>query len=181
MKNTFKIVFGLVLLSLAGCATSPQNSNSEAGSLAMTMSNNFIRSSHLAVAQLVNNLDVATVSPVLVATVVDINDLRQAKPLGRTLSEQYSSGMVARGFDVKEMKLRGEVFVRETTGELLLSREIKSIARVHDAATVVVGTYSVASTVVYVSLKLVRTDTGQILRAYDYTLPNDADLRALMH
>ena len=83
--------------------------------------------------------------------------------------------MVANGFNVKELKLRGDVFVREETGELLLSREVKDIARVHNAAMVLVGTYSAAAQLTYISLKLVRTDTGQIVRGHDYALPNDAD------
>ena len=119
-------------------------------------------------------------SPVLVATVVNVNDLRRAAPLGRTLSEQYASHMVANGFNVKELKLRGDVFVREETGELLLSREIKDIAHQHNAGLVLVGTYSAAAQLTYVSLKLVRTDTGQIVRGYDYALPNDADVSRLL-
>jgi hypothetical protein len=71
--------------------------------------------------------------PVLVATVVNVNDMRRSAPLGRTLSEQYASNMATAGFNVKEMKLRGDVFIREETGELLLSREIKDIARSHNA------------------------------------------------
>ena len=88
--------------------------------------------------------------------------------------------MVANGFNVKELKLRGDVFVREETGELLLSREIKDIAHQHNAGLVLVGTYSAAAQLTYVSLKLVRTDTGQIVRGYDYALPNDADVSRLL-
>ena len=88
--------------------------------------------------------------------------------------------MVASGFNVKELKLRGDVFVREETGEMMLSREVKDIARAHSAGLVVVGTYSTAAQFTYISLKLVRTDTGQILRGHDYALPNDADVSRLL-
>jgi TolB-like protein len=70
--------------------------------------------------------------------------------------------------------------VREQTGELLLSREIKDIARVHQATAVLVGTYSVAGQYVYVNVKLVRSETGQILRGYDYALPMDRDVQRLV-
>lgn len=119
-------------------------------------------------------------APILVATIVDINDLRRAAPLGRSLSEQYASRLVSKGFNVKELKLRGDVFVQEGTGELLLSREIRDIARSHSAVVVLVGTYSPAATVTYINLKLVRTEDGRILRAHDYALPNDRDVLRLM-
>lgn len=119
-------------------------------------------------------------TPVLVATIVNVNDMRRTAPLGRTLSEQYASQMATAGFNVKEMKLRGDVFIREETGELLLSREIKDIARSHNANMVLVGTYSTAANFTYVSLKFVRTEDSRIIRAYDYALPNDKDVNKLL-
>ncbi|MCL4756886.1 MAG: hypothetical protein KJZ96_00945 [Rhodocyclaceae bacterium] len=119
-------------------------------------------------------------TPILVATVVNINDLRRSAPLGRTVSEQYASQLVSRGYNVKELKLRGDVFVQEGTGELLLSREIKDIAKSHAAMLVLVGTYSSASNYTYISLKLVRTEDGRIIRAHDYALPNDRDVTRLL-
>jgi len=119
-------------------------------------------------------------TPVLVATIVNVNDMRRTAPLGRTLSEQYASQMATNGFNVKEMKLRGDVFIREETGELMLSREIKDIARSHNASMVLVGTYSAAANFTYVSLKFVRTEDSRIVRAYDYALPNDKDVTRLL-
>jgi hypothetical protein len=119
-------------------------------------------------------------TPVLVATIVNVNDMRKTAPLGRTLSEQYASHMAAAGFNVKEMKLRGDVFIREETGELLLSREIKDIARAHNANMVLVGTYSAAANLTYISLKFVRTEDSRIIRGYDYALPNDKDVTRLL-
>ncbi|MBK6323371.1 FlgO family outer membrane protein [Candidatus Aalborgicola defluviihabitans] len=118
--------------------------------------------------------------PVLVATIVNVNDMRRTAPLGRTLSEQYASNMAAAGFNVKEMKLRGDVFIREETGELMLSREIKDIARSHNASMVLVGTYSPAANFTYVSLKFVRTADSRIIRGYDYALPNDKDVTRML-
>ena len=81
---------------------------------------------------------------------------------------------------VKEIKLRGEVFVKEGAGELLLSREIKSIARSQNASMVLVGTYSPAASFTYVSMKLVRTEDSRIIRGHDYALPNDRDVQRLL-
>ena len=81
---------------------------------------------------------------------------------------------------MKEVKLRGNVFVREGAGELMLSREVKDIARMHNAVMVLVGTYSPASNYTYVSLKLVRTEDSRIVRGHDYALPNDRDVQRLL-
>lgn len=142
----------------------------------------FIATNRGAVNALTSGLEAyrASGAPVLVATMVNVNDLRRSAPLGRTLSEQYASAMVANGFNVKEIKLRGDVFVREETGELILSREIKDIAQVHSASLVIVGTYSPATQHTYVSVKAVRTDTGQIVCGHDYALPNDVDVARLL-
>lgn len=166
---------------LAGCASN--NAPIRTGpTYEEAAASKFMATNRKAIDSLVGGIDLAQLggAPVLVATIVNVNDLRRAAPLGRTLSEQYASSMVANGFNVKELKLRGDVFVREETGELLLSREVKDIARVHNAAMVLVGTYSAAAQFTYVSLKLVRTDSGQIVRGHDYALPNDTDVSRLL-
>ena len=142
----------------------------------------FVALNRDAISKLVENYDRGPTgdTPVLVATIVNVNDMRRTAPLGRTLSEQYASQMATAGFNVKEMKLRGDVFIREETGELLLSREIKDIARSHNANMVLVGTYSAAANFTYVSLKFVRTEDSRIIRAYDYALPNDKDVTRLL-
>lgn len=142
----------------------------------------FVGANREAVQRLVAGLDLKALgtTPMLVATVVNVNDLRKTAPLGRTLSEQYASQLAAQGLLVKELKLRGDIYVREETGELMLSRELKDIAQIHSAAMVLVGTYSAAATSTFISLKLVRTDTGQIVRVHDYALPNNADVLKLL-
>ena len=118
--------------------------------------------------------------PVLVATVVNINDLKNSAPLGRTLGGMYASQLANKGLNVTEMKLRGDVYVREGTGELLLSREIREIAAQHAAGLVLVGTYSQASQYTYISMKLVRTTDSRIMRSHDYAIPNDMDVRRML-
>lgn len=172
------VAVSAVLMALSGCSTSPQAPSVPTYEQAAAQP--FIKANREAAQQLVAGLPPLEIGPLLVATVVDVNDLRVSSPLGRTLSEQYASAIAAAGVDVREMKLRGDVFVREQTGELLLSREIKDIARTHHARTVLVGTYSVAGNFVFVTIKLVRTDTGQILRGYDYSLPMDLEVKRLV-
>lgn len=166
---------------LAGCANNAAPVRIEP-TYQEAASSQFLLSSADAIVKLSAGFDMPAVSggPVLVATIVNVNDLTRSAPLGRTLSEQYASAMAAKGFNVKEVKLRGDVFVQEGAGELLLSREVKDIARNHNAALVLVGTYSAAANFTYVSLKLVRTEDNRIVRGYDYALPNDRDVQRLL-
>ena len=172
---------GAALLA-AGCAQQPAQPLRVEPSYQDAARAPLLQSSREAIAHLVDRLDMATTGPgpVLVATVVNVNDLSVSAPLGRTLAEQYASAMAMTGFDVKEIKLRGDVFVKEGTGELLLSRELRDVARHHNASMVLVGTYSAAASVTYISLKLVRTEDGQIVRGHDYALPNDRAVNRLL-
>ncbi len=168
----------LAMALLAGCASTtpprPEPTYEEAAA------SKFVVANRDAINKLMAGFDLGPTgdTPVLVATIVNVNDTRRSAPL--TLSEQYASHMVNAGFNVKEVKLRGDVFVKEETGELLLSREVKDIAQSHHANYVLVGTYSAAATVTYVSLKFVRTEDSRIIRGYDYALPNDKDINKLL-
>ena len=167
---------------LAGCNSAPQNVGRAEPTYQEAATAPLLQNSREAVSKLTAGFDLNALGggPVLVATVVNVNDLSRSAPLGRTLSEQYASQMAALGFNVKEVKLRGDIFVKEGAGELLLSREIKDIARNHNASMVLVGTYSAAANYTYVSLKLVRTEDSRIVRGHDYALPNDRDVQRLL-
>lgn len=167
---------------LAGCNTVPVSAQRTEPTYQEAAMAPMLQSSRDTVRQLTAGFDMQALNggPVLVATIVNVNDLSRSAPLGRTLAEQYASQMAALGFNVKEVKLRGDVFVQEGAGELLLSREVKDIARNQNASLVLVGTYSPAANYTYVSLKLVRTEDSRIVRGYDYALPNDRDVQRLL-
>ena len=141
-----KLILSATALALLGACANNLPARLET-SYEEAAANKFVVANRDAINKLVAGFSLGPSSdtPVLVATIVNVNDMRRSAPLGRTLSEQYASHMVNAGFNVKEMKLRGDVFVKEDTGELLLSREIKDIAQSHHANYVLVGTYSVAA------------------------------------
>lgn len=179
--KSFALLTAMAGALLAGCASNNAPVRTEP-TYQEAATSPFLQSNGDAITKLVAGFDMSAIGggPVLVATVVSVNDLSRSAPLGRTLSEQYASVMAGQGFNVKEIKLRGDVFVKEGAGELLLSREIKDIARSHNASLVLVGTYSAAASFTYVSLKLVRTEDSRIVRGYDYALPNDRDVQRLL-
>jgi len=181
MKRALTLTFAAVAVLLAGCSQNAPSVRVEptydaAGKAPL------VQSSRDAIGRLTSSLDTTITGPgpVLVATLVNVNDLTRSAPIGRTLSEQYATAMASIGYNVKEVKLRGAMFIEEGTGELLLSREIQDIAREHNAALVLVGTFSPAAEFTYISLKLVRTEDSRIIRGHDYALPNDRDVRRLL-
>ena len=119
-------------------------------------------------------------TPLIVATIVDIDELTESSRLGRTISEQICSRLTNIGFPVVEIKMRGNIFVKRDEGELLLSREISQIMQHHNAQAVVVGTYAVAKHSIYVNLKLISKFNNVILAAHDYVLPIDRNTGALL-
>ncbi len=118
--------------------------------------------------------------PVLVATLVNVDRLSESSRLGRIFSEQIAGRMVQRGLRVAEVKLRDHLVLHREQGELLLSREAREVGQVHNAQAVVVGTYAVSATVLYISLKLVNPVGNQVVAAHNYAVPVDENVRTLL-
>jgi TolB-like protein len=115
-------------------------------------------------------------SPILVASFVDIDNLDSSSTFGRVVAEQFASRFKQRKYATIEMKLRTNVFIREGSGELLLSRELSEISTKHRAQAVVVGTYAVASKKVYLTARVVNVSDGRVLSSYDYDIPISHDV-----
>ncbi len=186
MKHILMITSFIGAAMLSGCVGSaPQQvpvTQKYAPSISL-QKNEFIRANYLAA----DALDVSANQqreiqkqiPILVATLVNIDSLTESSRMGRIISEQLQARLSQHGYSVVELKLRGNLFVKQDQGELLLSREIKDITTTHKAQAVVVGTYAVASGSVFINLKMVGTD-NILLGSYDYSLDLDADAKALL-
>lgn len=118
--------------------------------------------------------------PLLVATVVNIDSLNQSSRLGRLVSEQIATRLTQRGYNVVEMKLRNNVYIREGAGELLLSRDVRDLSKSHNAQVVVVGNYAVAAGYVYLTLKAVGVADNRVIAATNYLLPLTENNKALL-
>ncbi|HYC35367.1 MAG TPA: FlgO family outer membrane protein [Usitatibacter sp.] len=114
--------------------------------------------------------------PIIVATVVDIDDLERSSTLGRFLSESVSARFTQNGFRMVEMKFQNAVYMKRQEGELMLARELREIATSHQAQAVVVGTYSRAASAVFVNLKVVRPESNVVIAAQEYSLPMGRDI-----
>ena len=118
--------------------------------------------------------------PLLVAPLVNIDSLNQSSRLGRLVSEQIATRLTQRGYIVVEMKLRGNVYVREGTGELLLSRNVRELSKSYNGQVVVVGNYAVAAAYVYLTVKAVTVGDNRVIGAVNYLLPITENNNAML-
>ncbi|WP_172599981.1 FlgO family outer membrane protein [Sulfuricystis multivorans] len=118
--------------------------------------------------------------PLIIATVVNIDNLDQSSTLGRLISEHVSARFTKAGYRMIELKYRNSVYVKRSQGELMLTREIKDLAQSHDAQAVIVGTYGQSDEFVFVNLKVIQPATNIVLAVQDYVLPLDNSTKALL-
>ncbi|MFN3883788.1 MAG: FlgO family outer membrane protein [Rhodocyclaceae bacterium] len=118
--------------------------------------------------------------PLIIATVVNIDNLDLSSTLGRLTSEHISARFTKAGYRMIELKYRNGVYVKRSQGELMLTREIKDLAQSHDAQAVIVGTYGQSDDYVFVNLKVIQPATNVVLAAQDYVLPLDSSIKALL-
>jgi hypothetical protein len=179
MKKQSRIVIcfwcGLLLLQ-GGCAHTKTSPSADPWQLKGQI---ILERNYAAADQLASQLERAGIrkqDPLLVATVADVTYLNGSSAFGRITSEQVASKLAQLGFNVTEAKLRGSLYVRQGSGEYILSRDLEQIASQHEVIAVVSGTYAVGGIENMISLRAIELATRKILAGYDYTVPNDPRL-----
>lgn len=168
-------VMAVMLLGTSGCSTTQPTTSVQ------SMEVDLISEIRDASAELVKNTGkLNRRDPLLVATFADIDDLQQSSTFGRMLSEQFTSALSNKGLPVIEVKMRESLFIKERTGELILSRKLNSLVEAHDAQAVLLGTYAIGGNYVYVNVRLVRTADNIILGSHDFSLPLNRDIKAML-
>jgi TolB-like protein len=119
--------------------------------------------------------------PLLITSMVNIDNVKQSSRLGRAVAEQVGARFTDLGYKVIDLRMRqAGVLVKSDTGELALSRDVKELASEHQARAILVGTYAEALNLVYITLKLLDANSGQVMAAHTYALPLDKDNLALL-
>ena len=125
------------------------------------------------------NIVVDKETPIIVTSLVDVDDLSKSSSMGRMASEIIANKLSQQGFAVKELKMgKNKIFVKEGMGEFILSRKIKEIAESYDVQAVLAGTYAIGEEVekkmygdqlftqpltkVYMSVRIIETKTNNI-------------------
>lgn len=127
-----------------------------------------------------SNPELLKQSPVIAASFVNIDSLMESSTLGRLSSELFASALAREGMLVREVKMRDSLFIEESVGELILSREVQRLSAAHAARSILIGTYAVGQSQVYISVRLVRTGDSFVIGSTDIRLPLNANVQALL-
>lgn len=186
MKKRFfgAFIVGALSLLLVGCVDFPKSSPMGFGGMpSATPEPNLVDISYGALDRLIEGQSIdpkiSSRTLVLVSTIQNVDSINKSSTFGRLLSEQMSSRLAQIGVPVRELKLRGSLYV-DSHGEQMLSREIRDISRTQKADLILAGTYGVAGKVVYVSLKLIRPEDSRITSAYDFSVPLTPNIKSLL-
>jgi len=171
MKKTTAVLCAIVMTA---CATGPNYIDAQ--------TSEFTQANYAAVDKLVaaTAVPVVKTAPLLIATMVNIDSMSQSSRFGRLISEQVATRLTQLGYHVVEMKLRNDVYIREGTGELLLSRDVRDLSKNYNAQVVVVGNYAIAAGYVYLTLKAVTVTDNRVVGAVSYLLPLTENNKALL-
>jgi TolB-like protein len=142
---------------------------------------NLVEASHRATDALLKTVTLDAQQPVLVTTLVNVDQRSEPSQLGLIVAEQIAGRLVQRGVRVTALKWQEPLAVQQRhPGELLVPREWHEVGQAHDAQAVVVGTYAVSARQLYISLKLVSPAGNAVVAAHDYVVPVDDDVRTLL-
>lgn len=141
---------------------------------------NLVEASHRATDALMKNVVLDPAQPVLVAPLVDVDRRAESSRLGRIVAEQIAGRLVQRGLRVGEPKLQPALALQRGPSELLPPPELREAGQADGAQALVVGSYAVSPSQLYISLKLVHPPGNAVLAAHDYAVPMDDDLHALL-
>jgi TolB-like protein len=117
----------------------------------------------------------------IAATLVNINRLDESTPLGRLITEQIAGRFTQNGFRMIEVKLRNQIYMKRNEGELILTREVRDIAKQHQVRAIIAGTYTTSADRIFVNLKLIDLESNVVIGAFDYYLERDTLIRSLMN
>lgn len=165
MKRIYLLCFSLLFVVLSGCSNM-----------------GLVASNHLAAFELAKRAgsELDPGRPIIAASFTDIDNLDRSSSFGRIASQQVASQFSTQGYTIIEMLLRNNVYIKKREGEFLLSRVLKDISSEHNAQAVIVGTYAVGATQIFVTSKIIRTEDSMVMASYDYTMDIDADLKELL-
>lgn len=110
------------------------------------------------------------IAPVLVASAVSVDNITSSSTFGRAIGEQVAARLAAQGISVIELKLRNSVYISNSGGEFMLSREVKDLSTAHRAQVVVSSTYAIVGSQVIVTLKAVEVGNNRVLTGQTFSI-----------
>lgn len=118
---------------------------------------------------------------IIVTTPANLNNLEDANPLSRQMSEEMACWLVNSGYQVQEIRRGGALLFDPEHGEFLLTRKRDLLAESEAmAGAVLTGTYTITPRCVRFNIRLLELATGETLAMSNATIPLTGELRALL-
>jgi hypothetical protein len=118
--------------------------------------------------------------PIIVTTIVSVDDLNSSSTFGRLAATLVADRIAQRGYLVRDVTYMRALSLEPKTGELVLSREASRVSASIHAQAVVAGTYAVAGKEIYLNLRLLSAQSGELLSSADVVIPLDDNTRPLV-
>lgn len=114
-------------------------------------------------------------------TPANINDLDEASPLARQMTEEISRWLINIGYRFQELRKGRDIRFDRRKGEFILTRDVRRLASSSGTSqAVMAGTYIVTSEQVRFSIRLIHTSSNEVLAMGTATIPITDDLRPLV-
>ncbi len=172
----------ICFLLLSGCtATFLDNSPFESDPVNLT------ESSYAATDMLVQQSKsvVMAETPLRVGVLMDMNNPDRLTSFGRVVASQIGARFVQLGYNVRASSFDEVMMMRDDAANAAGKAQdsaIPSYGGDQGAAgtALLMGQYALARKEVLINLRIIEIDTGRVMAAYDYALPLNSDIKALV-
>lgn len=114
-------------------------------------------------------------------TPANINNLTQASPLARQMTEEISRYLMSLGYRYDELRKGQDIRFDPRVGEFILTRQVPQLAsRTGYGQAILAGTYVVSGEDVRFTISLLCTDSNEVLAKATATVPITPDLRPML-
>ncbi|QWR77218.1 FlgO family outer membrane protein [Candidatus Magnetomonas plexicatena] len=124
--------------------------------------------------------DTINLSPIVVTTFADLNDLSLTTTLGRSFSEMVMTGLHARNFEIIEMRKGNAIDIVKNDGEFMLTRNLRDLAKKQNAKSVFVGTYTITDKSVVFNGRLIGISDSKLYSAWTTRLVRTKEVDSLL-
>lgn len=175
-----RVLMFVLSLTLLGCVSNDYRYTNYSPSNLIALNN---RAVNAISAQLLNkhNSDFNSISPLVIATIVNIDNLGQGSLFGRLVTEQVAARFVQLNYNIVEINLNRATMVKSNLGRLVVTRDVQAVVDSVKAKAVVFGTYAENINDIYINLKVVNPENSVIIGAYSYTLPRAPNIEEMLN
>lgn len=174
LKKATISVSALFIAALSGCITHPYYQQ--------TKDVDLVEVSYDAACELQSGLKriIPENSLIIVSTLLNVDDLKKTSSFGRIISDQIASAFHNSGYRIIGMEIPIDMFVMQEGGVLHISDEAKKLLKKYGASAIVGGVYAPGKRNTYVSLRMIDTDSKNIISSTDLSVPMGPDTKVLL-